>query len=151
MTAYPRRSVGREGGRLLCGLSSCENSNITSIAADRLGARSAALICTDGMPSASQQVLLRQLSGQGARLHYHGDFDWPGLQIANIVMRTFAARPWRMRAADYTPRRGRTLTGEPVVASWDAKLTPRMAAVGYVLEEEAVVDGLLEDLQQGAE
>lgn len=125
----------------------CENSNVTSIAADRLGVRSAPLICTDGMPSASQQILLRQLAAQGARLHYHGDFDWPGIQIANFVIRAFGARPWRLSAADYAAQRGRALTGELVVASWDLELSQRMAAAGYVLEEEAVVDGLLHDLR----
>jgi uncharacterized protein (TIGR02679 family) len=124
----------------------CENANVVSIATDRLGARCAPLICTDGMPSASQRVLLQQLQTQGARLRYHGDFDWPGLRIANFVMRSFGAMPWRLRAQDYVARTGKLLSGEAVVASWDSELAPRMAAAGYVLEEEAVVDGLLEDL-----
>lgn len=126
----------------------CENSNIVAIAADRLGTRCAPLICTDGMPSASQRVLLQQLAGQGARLHYHGDFDWPGLRIANYVMRSVAARPWRFSAADYATERGKALEGEMASASWDPELAPRMAAAGYVLEEEAVVDVLLRDLER---
>ena len=124
----------------------CENTNIVAIAADVLGGHSAPLICTDGMPSASQQVLLQQLQAQGARLHYHGDFDWPGIRIANFVMRSFGARPWRLSASDYVAGRGRALKGQPVAASWDGELAPRMAAAGYVLEEEAVVDGMLQDL-----
>ena len=40
----------------------CENANVLAIAADRLGARAAPLVCTDGMPSASQRTLLRQLA-----------------------------------------------------------------------------------------
>jgi hypothetical protein len=33
------------------------------------------------MPSAAQQTLLAQLAAAGARLRYHGDFDWAGLVI----------------------------------------------------------------------
>ncbi|MEZ5704819.1 MAG: DUF2399 domain-containing protein [Burkholderiaceae bacterium] len=43
----------------------CENPNIVSIAADRLGAACAPLVCTDGMPAAAQRVLLKQLSDAG--------------------------------------------------------------------------------------
>jgi uncharacterized protein (TIGR02679 family) len=98
------------------------------------------------MPSASQRTLLQQLQAQGARLRYHGDFDWPGLRIANFVMRSFGATAWRFGSQDYMPRAGKALVGELAVASWDAELAPRMAAVGCALEEEAVVDGLLVDL-----
>ena len=42
--------------------------NIVSIAADRLGAACAPLVCTDGMPAAAQRVLLKQLSDAGAKL-----------------------------------------------------------------------------------
>jgi uncharacterized protein (TIGR02679 family) len=124
----------------------CENTNIVAIAADSLGARCAPLISTDGMPSASQQVLLRQLQAAGAQLRYHGDFDWPGLQIANFVMRSFGASPWQLSAADYVARPGRLLEGPQVAATWDATLAPRMAAGGFALEEEAVAGSLLEDL-----
>jgi uncharacterized protein (TIGR02679 family) len=125
----------------------CENPNIVSIAADRLGVRCAPLVCSDGMPSASQRVLLQQLHAQGARLRYHGDFDWPGIQIANFVMRSFAAQPWRLSAHDYVARGGKPLAGPAVIASWDEALTPRMAAACCALEEETVVDELLEDLR----
>jgi uncharacterized protein (TIGR02679 family) len=146
------RSLLRESPRWRvrnCDVYVCENTNITAIAADALGQRSAPLICTDGMPSASQQVLLRQLQAQEARLHYHGDFDWPGIQIANFVLRSFDALPWRLSAADYVVERGKALRGEVVEASWDEQLAPRMTAAGVVLEEEAVVEGLVVDLARG--
>jgi len=44
----------------------CENPNIVSIAADRLGSACAPLVCTDGMPAAAQRVLLTQLADAGA-------------------------------------------------------------------------------------
>jgi len=79
----------------------CENPNLVAIAADRLGPRCAPLACTEGMPAAAQRTLLAQLAKAGARLHYHGDFDWPGIRIGNVVVRDFGARPWRFGAADY--------------------------------------------------
>lgn len=124
----------------------CENASIVAIAADRLGVRCAPLVCTDGMPSASQRVLLTQLAEKGADLRYHGDFDWAGVAIGNFVMRTFKARPWRFSAADYEPSKGRFLEGPQVEASWDQTLRTKMGRGGYVLEEENVVEDLLRDL-----
>jgi uncharacterized protein (TIGR02679 family) len=125
----------------------CENANLLSIAADRLGCACAPLVCTDGMPSASQRTLLAQLAAQGARLLYHGDFDWPGITIGNFVMRSFGAAAWRFDARHHLVRPGRPLAGAPVTASWDPALAPAMLAGGYVLEEEAVAELLLKDLQ----
>ena len=72
-----------------------------TIRRNRLGAACAPLACTDGMPSAAQQSLLAQLAAAGARLRYHGDFDWAGLVIGNFVMREFGAKSWRFGVADY--------------------------------------------------
>jgi uncharacterized protein (TIGR02679 family) len=130
----------------------CENPNIVAIAADRLGPHCAPLICTDGMPAAAQRTLLTQLARAGARLLYHGDFDWPGLRIANLVIRTFAAEPWRLGPADYAAyannSTGQLLTGAPVAACWDASLAPTMQARGLAIPEEAVAATLLEDLER---
>jgi uncharacterized protein (TIGR02679 family) len=124
----------------------CENPTVVAVAADRLGARCAPLVCTDGMPGAAQRTLLAQLAGQGAELRYHGDFDWPGLRIGNFVMRAFGARPWRFQASDYVPGEGRRLDGDVVAAEWDDALAPRMVEQGRTLEEEALVDTLVGDL-----
>jgi len=67
----------------------CENAAVVAMAADRLGERCPPLVCTDGMPAAAQRVLLEQLAAANATLYYHGDFDWPGVTIANFVMRSF--------------------------------------------------------------
>jgi uncharacterized protein (TIGR02679 family) len=127
----------------------CENPAVIAMAADRLGPRCAPLVCTDGMPSAAQRTLLSQLSAAGARLRYHGDFDWPGIAIGNYVMREFGAEPWRFRASDFQRdalQGGRQLGDAFVNADWDADLAPAMGACGYALEEEAVIETLLEDL-----
>jgi uncharacterized protein (TIGR02679 family) len=130
----------------------CENPNLVAIAADQLGSRCAPLVCTDGMPAAAQRTLLRQLANTGARLLYHGDFDWSGLRIANLVMRSFGAQPWRFGAADYSAAAGvasgQALTGTPARASWDAALAPAMLQRGLAIAEEGVAAGLLVDLRE---
>jgi uncharacterized protein (TIGR02679 family) len=125
----------------------CENPAIVAMAADALGKRCAPLVCTDGMPAAAQRTLLSQLASAKASLLYHGDFDWSGVTIGNFIMRAFAATPWRFAAKDYEPDRGRTLEGRPVIAQWDEALAPKMARHGFALDEEAVVESLLGDLE----
>jgi uncharacterized protein (TIGR02679 family) len=132
----------------------CENPNVIAIAADRLGVCCAPMVCTDGMPAAAQRTLLAQLAKAGARLNYHGDFDWPGLRIANLVIGAYGARPWRFDAADYasavaaSPCVELRLSGTPVVATWDAALAPAMLERGVAIPEEGVVSSLLEDLKR---
>lgn len=95
---------------------------------------------------------LTQLAKAGARLLYHGDFDWPGLSIANLVIRAFGAQPWRLGSRDYAAyadkSTGRLLAGTPVAASWDASLAPTMRARGSAIPEEAVAATLLQDLEE---
>lgn len=126
----------------------CENPTVVAIAAARLGPRCAPMVCTDGMPAAAQRSLLDQLVAAGARLRYHGDFDWAGIRIGNFMMRRFCAAPWRFCAVDYRGRSGSPLLGENVLACWDEVLSSEMQAGAYALHEEAVVDALLEDLAQ---
>jgi uncharacterized protein (TIGR02679 family) len=130
----------------------CENANFLAIAADRFGQHCAPMVCTDGMPSATPLRLLNQLAQAGARLRYHGDFDWPGLRIGNYIMREYGARPWRFGAVDYiaavkaTPRPGRPLTGVAAAASWDAELAPTMEQYHMAIHEEGISASLLQDL-----
>ena len=130
----------------------CENPNLLALAADALGARCAPLVCTDGMPAAAQRALLQQLRRAGARLHHHGDFDWPGIAIGNQLMGTLGARPWRFGAADYRAALAQAapvradLSGAPVAARWDAELTAAMAEAGLALPEEALFETLRDDL-----
>ncbi|MBI5165873.1 MAG: TIGR02679 family protein [Magnetospirillum sp.] len=133
-------------------ISICENPNLVAIAADRLGAKCAPLVCTDGMPAAAQRTLLRQLADGGARLCYHGDFDWPGISIANQMIGKYGAKPWRFCAGDYDlafrggVRSGYELAGQPVVACWDAGLAPALRARGLAIAEEGLADDLIKDL-----
>jgi uncharacterized protein (TIGR02679 family) len=133
----------------------CENPNLLAIAANHWGARCAPLVCTDGMPAAAQRCLLAQLSRAGADLHYHGDFDWAGVRIANHVMREHGATPWRFGVADYMEAAGNAsgpghpLQGSPVQALWDPVLTPTMLEQQRSIAEEAVAASLLYDLGDG--
>lgn len=131
----------------------CENPNLLAIAADALGARCAPMVCTEGMPAAAQRTLLTQLAQAGARLRYHGDFDWPGVRIGNHVMRQCGAQPWRFGADEYAAavqsaaRPGYPLAGSVVIASWDEALTPAMQTCQLAIAEEAVAASLLGDLE----
>jgi uncharacterized protein (TIGR02679 family) len=127
----------------------CENPNLVAMAADALGSYCAPLVCTDGMPAAAQRTLLEQLRAAGASLRYHGDFDWPGIAIGNMVMRQFGASPWRFSTGDYQAAAipgGRPLGATMVAAEWDASLAAAMHACGWAIDEEAVAEALLRDL-----
>lgn len=135
----------------------CENPNLVAIAADTLGSRCAPLMCTDGMPSAAQRTLLLQLARAGARLQYHGDFDWAGLRIGNWVMRTCGAHPWRYGTADYLAAvrdvsvHARALSPDSVEADWDADLASAMRARAQAVDEEAVAAALMPDLDRSGQ
>jgi len=135
-----------------CDVFVCENPNLLALAADALGPGCAPLLCTDGMPAAAQRTLLQQLRAAGARLRYHGDFDWPGIAIGNQLMRAFGAHAWRFGSDDYRaamaePQRIRAaLRGSPVAATWDTELATAMAASDCALPEEALFETLCGDL-----
>ncbi len=128
----------------------CENPSILSIAADRLGVTCSPLVCTNGMPAAAQQTLLRQLVSRGASLAYHGDFDWAGVRIGNFMMRELRASSWRFSAHDYVvacaESTGTLSAGERIEAVWDARLGTEMSAQHIAIHEEAVADVLVSDL-----
>jgi uncharacterized protein (TIGR02679 family) len=130
----------------------CENANLLAIAADKLGAGCAPMVCTDGMPAAAQRILLHQLTVAGARLRCHADFDWAGVRIGNYVMREFGAQPWRFGADDYlaavvsAPRPGLPLGAPEAEASWDVALTSAMRTHQLSIAEESLADPLLQDL-----
>jgi uncharacterized protein (TIGR02679 family) len=124
---------------------------VVAEAANRLGAASAPLICANTHPGAAATVLLRQLDAAGARLRYHGDFDWPGITIANGITARFGALPWRLDDGAYRSAAasgGPALRGSPVTATWDPGLTRAMLELGVKVEEERVLDDLLADLAE---
>ncbi|MGH3587280.1 MAG: TIGR02679 family protein [Pseudonocardia sp.] len=149
------RQLRRPLGQAVPGMtvSICENPVVVAEAADRLGAGSAPLVCLGGQPGAAAMTLLRGLVEDGARLRHHGDFDWGGLRIGNVVFGRLPVVPWRFDATAYrhavTLGAGRALAGEPAACAWDPDLGAVMRRVGRAVEEERVLDDLLDDLATG--
>lgn len=131
----------------------CENPRVVEAAAD--AACVLPLVCTSGSAATVVLTLLDALAATGCRFAYHGDFDWPGIALANRIIRRYEALPWRMSAEDYEHLAARSqaegiprlpLDGRPVSADWDPDLTPAMTALGVALHEEAALDLLVDDL-----
>jgi uncharacterized protein (TIGR02679 family) len=126
----------------------CENPRVLEAAATAFGGRHA-VVCTAGMPSLLAVRLLRSLARDGTLLRYHGDFDWPGIAIANRLLMDVGCSPWRMSTSDYlsgTRHDGLPLAGAPVEPGWDAALGEAMRCRGVAVHEEAVLDTLLRAL-----
>lgn len=137
-------------------ISVCENPRVIEAATDAACQRP--LVCTSGNPTTTVLALLDALTSTGARLAYRGDFDWPGVAMANRIVRRYDARPWRMSAVDYEEHvriawaRGtplQPLSGVPVDAVWDPELAPAMQSVGVGVQEESALELLLADLGPG--
>ncbi|GAA4519006.1 hypothetical protein GCM10023191_094000 [Actinoallomurus oryzae] len=64
----------------------CENPTVVRRAAAELGPAAPPLLCTEGLPSLAFHRLASTVTAGGGTLRYHGDFDWPGLAIAQSVM-----------------------------------------------------------------
>ena len=134
----------------------CENPRVVEAATDAACQRP--LVCTSGNPATTVLALLDALTAAGARLAYRGDFDWPGIAMANRLIGMYQATTWRMSATDYEEHvrmaRDRAtplqmLSGQPVAAVWDLELAPAMQALGVSVQEESVLELLLRDLEPG--
>lgn len=131
----------------------CENPRVLEAAIDA-GSRHA-VVCTQGQPAVVVTTLLGQLAQGGSELAYHGDYDWPGITIANVLVGNHRCRPWRFGSADYLDALSRVapvvaelpvLSGSPVRSCWDDRLTEEMAGAGRAVHEELVLDDLIADL-----
>lgn len=129
----------------------CENPAVLSAAADTFGPACPPMVCLQGQPSAAALTLLRDQASRGARLLYHGDFDWGGVRIATALARSVPWRPWRYTAAEYRAAvsamaEAPNLTGGPAATPWDPALAVALAECGVRVEEETVLEDLLSDL-----
>jgi uncharacterized protein (TIGR02679 family) len=133
-----------------CTVFVCENPRVLEATLDR-GVTSA-IVCTSGNPTTVTVDLLRDLSCSGADIAYRGDFDWPGVSIANRVIKQTRCRTWLFDTATYraavTNAHGDLvpLTGSRVNAAWDPTLADAMAATGSAVHEELLLDHLLDHL-----
>ena len=133
----------------------CENPAVLRRAAEQLGADAEPLVCTEGQPSTAFRRLAAAIARAGGRLAYHGDFDWPGIAIANGVIARHNARPWRFSAAEYESAIKKnadyvSLAGTPQPTPWDPSLAATMAEHGRAVYEESVADRLIADLAGAA-
>ncbi|MEU9002521.1 TIGR02679 family protein [Streptomyces sp. NPDC048551] len=128
----------------------CENPAVLRRAAGELGTCSPPLICAEGRPSTAFHRLARLITDAGGTLHYHGDFDWPGIEMANQLRTRYQAQPWRMSAADYlsgvrSDSDHVQMGGKPQSTPWDPELAEVMERESRAVYEEAVTDTLLAD------
>lgn len=132
-------------------ISVCQNPAVITEVADRLGSASAPLVCVGGQPGLAAMTLLRAAVSAGARLRYHGDFDWAGIRTGNVLFARLPCSPWRFRATDYLAAiegttTGIALSGDPLTCTWDTDLSDALAEHGRAVAQERVLDGLLADL-----
>jgi uncharacterized protein (TIGR02679 family) len=127
----------------------CENPAVLRRAAAELGPDARPLVCTEGQPSTAFHRLAAAVTGAGGEFSYHGDFDWPGVAIANAIIARHGAQPWRFGATDYenaVTDGAVRLVGTPQPTPWDPSLADLMNAHGRAVYEEAVADRLIADL-----
>lgn len=126
----------------------CENPAVLAAVADRFGADAPTVVCVNGQPTGAVLALLAAAHRSGAPVRYHGDFDWGGVRIANLLRTHIAWMPWRYDVASYRAAVAVAgpLRGRPVEARWDSALRAAMVARGQRVEEESQLDELLADL-----
>ena len=64
----------------------------------------AGVVCTMGRPNLVTQELLTRARDAGCALAYHGDFDWPGVAMANAAQARFGASGSRRVSEDAARR-----------------------------------------------
>jgi uncharacterized protein (TIGR02679 family) len=127
----------------------CENPAVVRAAAGQLGQDSAPLVCTEGQPSVACLSLLQAAVSTGTRIHWHNDFDWPGLRATAAAIRRLGAAPWLMGADDYraaVAASAEPLKGPPAESPWDPELASLMQASGRAVSEERQLTALLAEL-----
>jgi uncharacterized protein (TIGR02679 family) len=127
----------------------CENPAVVLAAANAIGPRCPPMVCVSGQPTAAVLRLLSLLTDAGCALRYHGDFDWGGIRIANLLWNRYPMAPWRFDARSYLAQAARgsvAVGGTPVGAVWDDDLRAAIERHAVRIEEEAVLSDLLSDL-----
>ena len=123
----------------------CENPRVLEAVAETYGGE-LAVVCSSGQPNGVVMSVLARLREAGHRLSYHGDFDWPGIAIANRLVAVVGVQPWLMEAEDYERglhRSAPRLSGAVTEPTWSAELGAAMRTHGTVVHEETVLDDVL--------
>lgn len=130
----------------------CENPRVLEAVAEHQ-VPEWAVVSISGEPNLVSDRVLMMLASADAALHYHGDFDWPGIGIANRVIERTGARPWRYSAQDYVDNvraDAPELSGLPIVPSWDQELGAAMRTRHRALHEESTLPALIDSLTPGS-
>lgn len=130
----------------------CENPAVLRRASQELGRDCPPMLCTEGRPSTAFHRLARVAVAGGARLHYHGDYDWDGIDMVNQVIARHGAVPWGMTEAEYREfarpaDESIPLAGKPRPTHWEPGLAVAMRQGGVAVFEEAVGDRLIASLR----
>ncbi|MDF1604063.1 TIGR02679 family protein [Nocardioides sp. YIM 152315] len=129
----------------------CENPRVIEGLAER-GVDGWAAVCMSGEPNLVVDKVLSNLARSGVELRYHGDFDWPGVAIANRAIERYGVVPWRMTADDYTRAvraDGLRLGKAAVEPVWDSELGAAMRTRDRAVHEESVLVELVDALGCG--
>lgn len=129
----------------------CENPRVIEGLAER-GVAGWAAVCTSGEPNLVVDKVLRHLAQSSIEVRYHGDFDWPGVAIANRAIERYGVVPWRMTVDDYTRAArsdGLRLGDAAVEPVWDSELSPAMRTRDRAVHEESVLFELFDALADG--
>jgi len=142
------RFVPLTGTRVLV----CENPRVLEAVAEQ-AVPGVTVVCTAGEPNWVVDQVLGHLAAGGGDLRYHGDFDWPGIALANRAISRHGLRPWRMTTDDYLQGLsggGTTLAGSPVEPTWDQELGAAMRRHRRAVHEESVLTALIDRLGDGS-
>lgn len=123
----------------------CENPRVLEAIAET-GDSGHVVVCTSGEPNLVVTEILGRLHEEGEHLRYHGDFDWPGIGIANRVRELFGAQPWLMAADDYVGavRQENLALGPHIIEpTWDPELGAAMRLHGRAVHEESMLAQIL--------
>ncbi|GAB7006861.1 hypothetical protein JCM18899A_43340 [Nocardioides sp. AN3] len=126
----------------------CENPRVLEAVAEE-GLPGWSAVCIAGEPNLVVDKVLQLLVESGAPLRYHGDFDWPGIAIANRVIARFGAQPLAYGVTEYLAAvrpDGPPLVGRESEADWDRALASALRDKGRAVHEESTLPELLDSL-----
>lgn len=114
------------------------------------------IVCTSGQPSVAALRLLDMATSDGAKLHYSGDYDVKGLQMAVSLSRRYPGQfvPWRLDSSTYKNidldsglpfSEAETAALAAMEVDWDRRLTHEMLKTKRKVFQEHVIHLLRED------
>ena len=99
-------------------------------------------MCASGEPNLVVNRVLSDLASSGARMYYHGAFDWPGVAIANRVMARVQSHSFGVRYLPYAKHLEYWTHGLPRPARGEVieQLMSALAEVGLEPADDLTAD-----------